>query len=413
MRTESVALEYIAGKSDKFWNAILEGTKVTVKYGRRGTFGQEQEKVFPNEGAAFDYYRTKVNEKLMKGYVDTHGTPTPPPPPSDAAMTKLAKGLAKIEAALRPDELQPEDFATPAIKQANATLNKVAPALEASLQATLQRIGVPEVRPMLAEEVRADTLPTYIADDRFVLQQKLDGARLMVHSTGGKLMVLGRAGQSSQYQPMFTRAPHADLLSLGDCVVDGELIGQTLWLFDLPSHPAGGIDLATPYGDRLAALQGLMGAWNPDPAAFRLLRTAETFTEKAELALECLKKGAEGVMIKDVNAKYEAGVRVNTVLKAKFVRDADFVITAVGSDGKSNYSLSLFKDGVLTEVGRCSSIGKTPCDVGDVATVRFLYVGAQGQLYQPRFICKRDDKDADECVYDQIADAHVNKEVLV
>jgi len=44
--------------------------------------------------------------------------------------------------------------------------------------------------------------------------------------------------------------------------------------------------------------------------------------------------------------------------------------------------------------------------------VKYLYIGADGRLYQPRFMRRRSDKAADECVWSQIEGHGVNKEVL-
>ena len=63
--------------------------------------------------------------------------------------------------------------------------------------------------------------------------------------------------------------------------------------------------------------------------------------------------------------------------------------------------------------GHASLIGKQKQDAiseGDVLEVKYLYVGANGRLYQTRIVRKRDDKPAQECTDAQLV--HVNKTVM-
>ncbi len=348
-------LVFIDGTSEKFWRAVLLGTTVTTYWGRIGTVGQSQSKKFAEPHVAEAAFTKAVNEKKGKGYVE--------------------QGDAEAMPAAAP------------------------------------KTSLPEIRPMLAEEVDQGRLPTYAADDKVVFQQKLDGHRVMLHVSDGKVSVIGRGGQDSQHSPLFARDSHSSVTKLGDVVLDGELIGQTLWLFDMP-FCRGIVAEASTYGDRMTALERLFEAWNPDPAAYRLLRTARTMEEKAELARDCLKDGMEGVMIKRLDAPYKAGKRVSTVMKAKFVKECDVVVTAVGVGGKDNYELGVYRDGELVNVGRCSAIGKAQVGVGAVIECRYLYFAVEDRLYQPRMMKVRTDKGATECLWSQFDHARVNKEVL-
>jgi ATP-dependent DNA ligase len=348
--------------SHKFWKASVVGAELTTTWGRLGTAGQTKTKTFATQSAAEEACVKAVNEKLAKGYVP--------------------------------------DGPLPLAQSANAAV------------AATARIGVPDLRPMLANDAAAGDLPRYAADDRWWFQQKVDGDRVMLTIRDGVPTVLGRAGQDSKHAPRFaSRAFAADLARLEDCTLDGELVGDVYLMFDLPEHITGNVTVDSPYVQRQNALDALFARWAPGPS-FALLRTARTHEEKSQLALDCFRAGGEGIMLKDTAARYKPGKRVDAMLKAKFVRDADFVVTGVGLDGHDNYALSLWTDGKLVEIGRCSAIGKARCEIGDVVTVRFLYIGANGQLYQPRMMCRRDDKRADECVYDQVAGTHVNKTIL-
>ncbi|OAI48009.1 hypothetical protein AYO44_08105 [Planctomycetaceae bacterium SCGC AG-212-F19] len=63
--------EFTDEKSNKFWNIELQGTKFTVIFGRIGTAGQMQTKMFADEAKAQAAHDKLVAEKLGKGYVET------------------------------------------------------------------------------------------------------------------------------------------------------------------------------------------------------------------------------------------------------------------------------------------------------------------------------------------------------
>jgi len=61
-------LEYVAGSSSKFWEVTVEATCVTVRYGRIGTRGRTQTKLFADAAAAFRDAQRQLRAKLAKGY---------------------------------------------------------------------------------------------------------------------------------------------------------------------------------------------------------------------------------------------------------------------------------------------------------------------------------------------------------
>src|SRR6516165_4891056 len=84
-------------KSHKFWNIDLQGSKLTVTYGRIGSAGQTQTKAFKDAAAAQKEHDKLVKEKLAKGYVET--TPSAKPQPRS-----MREALEEALAA-NPDEL--------------------------------------------------------------------------------------------------------------------------------------------------------------------------------------------------------------------------------------------------------------------------------------------------------------------
>lgn len=60
--------EFSDAKSNKFWEITVNGTEVTVRFGRIGTQGQTQTKNLPDSVKANNHADKLIEEKLTKGY---------------------------------------------------------------------------------------------------------------------------------------------------------------------------------------------------------------------------------------------------------------------------------------------------------------------------------------------------------
>ncbi|MRG93188.1 WGR domain-containing protein [Polyangium spumosum] len=56
------------GGSHKFYEVVIDGTKVSIRYGRIGDGGQKQEQKFRTAAEALGFAQKKINEKKKKGY---------------------------------------------------------------------------------------------------------------------------------------------------------------------------------------------------------------------------------------------------------------------------------------------------------------------------------------------------------
>jgi predicted DNA-binding WGR domain protein len=65
--------EFIGGGSAKFWEAVVSGCDVTVRYGRLGSDGQSLTKTFADVEAAQRHAEKLIGEKLKKGYKECVG----------------------------------------------------------------------------------------------------------------------------------------------------------------------------------------------------------------------------------------------------------------------------------------------------------------------------------------------------
>lgn len=278
--------------------------------------------------------------------------------------------------------------------------------------------------PMLAKEAKVSTLDHFFDDDTWVLEQKLDGHRVLLCSPGGNFpataLTRGGAPYTRGLPETLRDFRFPEGLAAGEFVIDGELVGGTFYVFDLPVSPA--TDPATTLNVRRFALEQTFEFWSQGHPHIKLVPQAKTREQKIALADKALKSNFEGLVAKRTESTYISGGRTESWLKVKFVTTADCIVLDVRDDGKESVRLGMVHwkgEGILSDsydlvdVGRASLIGKEKNGVinkGDVIEVRYLYAGAGGRLYQPTIVRKRTDKEMFECSTDQLK--HVNKAVL-
>lgn len=267
------------------------------------------------------------------------------------------------------------------------------------------------MRPMLAKpatEPFERAVMRAVNDPRIGLDIKMDGSRLLV-VVGPRITAYNRDGGRIDVPKPVARA----LKGLGTSTtlaLDGELVDGVYWLFDIAD---GGhlVNPSSPWQWRRTVLDQLYARWNPDPTLIRVVPWAIDTADKALLARDVIRTGGEGLLAKRIDSPYKPRKRDTERsphwTKLKHTKDADFVVTRLGVDGKQNMALGLFTPGLdrPMEVGECSALtGDGPrVKVGDVVTVTYLYVGANGRLVQPVTPRLRTDKRPEECGIDQLA----------
>lgn len=255
---------------------------------------------------------------------------------------------------------------------------------------------------MLARSLDLATVETYLTDDNWFAQQKLDGHRILITVTDGKVRALNREGVQRS-NPVPRKILEQFQCFPGEWCFDGELMTTgELWLFDLPTA-AGRVTPDNPFSFRYAVLERFMagGHWPTDPCV-RLLPVSRGTAAKRALFAELRDRGAEGLMFRHVEGRYRAGKRSDMTLKAKFTKTADVVVHEVRPEGRNNCTFRLFDNGVLVPAGSCSLEARPDVKPGDVIEVRYLYASDEGLLYQPTMLRIRKDKSPGECTVDQL-----------
>jgi DNA ligase-1 len=216
------------------------------------------------------------------------------------------------------------------------------------------------------------------------VEWKLDGARIQVHRDGGDVAVFTRTlDDVTARVPEIVEAALA--LEVGAAVLDGEAIALrpdgrphpfqvtgsrfssrrdvdalrrsvplTAVLFDA-LHVDGEDLLDRPGADRIAVLDAVA------PAALRVSRTVVDDAAAAAEALRgALARGHEGVMVKSLQAPYEAGRRGAGWLKVKPSHTLDLVVLAAEwGHGRRRGWLSNLHLGARDPAGGFVMLGKT------------------------------------------------------
>ena len=359
----TIRLFFQEGTSDKLYNATIYEDRgkytVHVEWGRRGSSLQEGNKAVRVTRAEAD----RTFDRLVR--------------------EKRAKGYEEITAAVQPAAVAPPVGQGSASKGGGPKRQVVGHAAQ------------------LLTALEDDELDRFLTDDAMIAQQKLDGVRVLVH-VGDTLVATNRSGQPTQ----MARGALGGLEYLPKgTIVDGEVLGTELWLFDVLAF-AGDDVRARGYLERWRLLdEELEPALTGDA---RILPLANGRRAKHTLHDKLRRAGAEGIVFKHRDAPYTSG-RGTTQRKYKFLKSADVLI--VENVGNA-YRMAVWDGRQLFDVGRvfAGTTNASRKDLDDrlgrgetiVAEVRYLYATDDHQLFQPVFVARREDKEADDCVRGQL-----------
>jgi bifunctional non-homologous end joining protein LigD len=256
-----------------------------------------------------------------------------------------------------------------------------------------------DLHPQLLNSVDEAEVERLLDDPDWFMQEKHDGRRMLLEKDGRMIIPINKKGFA--ISAPVTILQSAEKLKYS-CVVDGEHIGDYLYVFDLLE--LNGEDLrAQPFEQRYIALLSLIAGSHT-----RHIQIVQCFTtakdKRSWLNTFKLKK-AEGVVFKDKRAPYTAG-RPNsggTQLKHKFVASLSAVVTVINPQRSVTVSL-LDPDTGWHEAGNVTipANHKIPA-CGAVVEVRYLYAFTQSRkMFQPVYLGERRDVDQIECTMAQL-----------
>ena len=372
---KEVKLFFQEGNSDKVYYARIVPAGATVydvvvQWGRRGsTLSSGKKAVKVSLEKAQSTLERLVKEKTNKGYEALSG------------------------------QVKPAEVAPPAGEGSASKAGGVRKKVGRSAQL---------INPVDSHEVDA-----LLCDDRVLAQQKLDGNRVLCHIEEGEVLPTNRSGQKTQ-------APAQVLAGLvhlpKGTVVDGEIVGQVYWLFDVLSFAGRDVTGQSCF-ERLSILSDELEPGLSEPV--RVLESAITTQQKRALYERLQQASAEGIVFKRKDAPYTPGRPSSggTQLKCKFVSSADVVLV---ENAGNAYRMQVFDGGKAFDVGKVfsgtSNESRAFIDAALgkrkrlVAEVRYLYATDDSQLFQPIFVRVREDKAEKECLRSQLK--ATNREVV-
>ena len=339
-KEEAVTLYFKEGGSDRVYTAILKqegsGWVVNAQWGRRGNTMQNGTKT--KTPVTYEEAK-KIYDKLIKSKMGEGYTPGKTDKISASAITG--------------DDKAQRDTGT---------------------------------RPQLLNPIGEDVLEQYLTNDKYGAQEKYDGKRILIDIRDGQATGINRKGLAVELPQEIKDS----VSGLQAETLDGELIGDTYYTFDLLRHDGKGI-YTWPYKKRYAELEKLQFGNNVivGPLA---IGEAEKRTMYAKLKAE--KK--EGMVFKDLSAPYKAGRPASggTQLKHKFWESTTARVSKLNQ--KHSVALELLDDEGKNYVGVGNVTippNKEIPNVGEMVEIKYLYAYRGGSLYQPQYLGVRDDKD--------------------
>jgi DNA ligase-1 len=212
-------------------------------------------------------------------------------------------------------------------------------------------VGRP-VQPMLAASA-PDVATALDLTGAASVEWKLDGIRLQIHRDGSRVGLFTRnlndvTVRLSRVVAMVRSLPCRVV------VLDAEVVGDDARFFDV-LHVDGEDLLDRPLVERLAVLDGVTSGFSVPRLATSDPAAAGDFLDRA------LAAGHEGVMVKALGSRYEAGRRGGTWRKVKPVRTLDLVVLAVewGSGRRHGWLSNLHLGARVTGADGFVMVGKT------------------------------------------------------
>ncbi len=346
---ENITLYFREGNSDKVYQCAIEPAgdgrfAVTFAYGRRGGTLNPGSKT--SRPLAYDeakrIYDKLVREKTAKGYT----------PGADGTPYVGSNG-----------DRQPSGFL-----------------------------------PQLLNPIEEHEVATLLNNPDWCAQEKFDGRRLLLRKQGVAIDGINRKGLLVGLPETVFRAFRE---FPGDCVLDGESIGDVFHAFDLLE--LDGQDIRSwSYRQRLIGLMNLLGSVQQRPIC--LVETAFTTDQKQRRLQQLQSARREGIVFKRLNAPYTPG-RPNSgghQLKHKFYTTLSAVVAKLNAQRSVEIRL-IGKDGWRVAGNVTIPPNHSIPALGKVVEVRYLYAFPEsGIVYQPVYLGERSDVEPTDCLASQL-----------
>jgi len=242
----------------------------------------------------------------------------------------------------------------------------------------------------------------YLLDNIHCLQEKKDGKHILAGvDESYRVLVANKQGLETTLQKEIS-VSIAKIFGTNS-VVDGELIGNAFWVFDILMHNSNNCRRMT-YGERYRLLQSIMA--NNTLGNVFLVEAYFTPEDKKRKYQDIKNSGREGVVFKRVDAVFAEGrpTMGGDMLKVKFWKSCSAIVDETPT-GKSSFTSYVWgKNGERVYLGNCTVQSKPIPSAGTVVEIKYLYAHNNngGKLIQPIYLGERDDIDNSECTEAQL-----------
>jgi bifunctional non-homologous end joining protein LigD len=257
------------------------------------------------------------------------------------------------------------------------------------------------VLPMLLNPIDEEEVERYLLDDKWIAQQKHDGRRIMLRRNAGEWEAINRKGlivgcpevvlkEAKKFRGQYT------------VVLDGEMVGETYWVFDVIEDGR--------LWDREHTIYMLFQGMPKD--LIKVVASAYWVEGKRRMLAELKSANAEGIVFKHLDSPYKAG-RPNTggpAIKFKFYATASVIVAGVNA--KRSVAMSVHIGGRWILCGNVTiPPNKVIPRINDIIEVRYLNAFPESNvLFQPVFIGPRDDLVDYDCSFEQLKFKAPNEE---
>lgn len=256
------------------------------------------------------------------------------------------------------------------------------------------------VLPQLLNFVKEEEVSKYLDDDEWLMEEKKDGVRQMIRKNKKVVEGINKKGLITSL-PVTTEEAVRKACGVLDAQLDGELVGEVYWLFDLLSmgvHSYGTVSVNA----RLNAIN----EWFEESSYndyFKLVPIATGKQAKHKLYNKLKKDRAEGVVFKKLDSPYKAGRPASGGTQVKFKFKGSATVRCKEINDKNSFIMEMQENGNWIEVGNCTFFPtKTVPEVSKFYEVEYLYAYPGGSLFQPTLKEARTDSDESDCNLSQL-----------
>ena len=271
-------------------------------------------------------------------------------------------------------------------------------------QATPQGDRFTGIVPQLLNPISAQEADQYLDDADWFRQVKFDGERrLLKVDAAGVVTGINRKGLAVALPQAVEAEAQRLSRTVGPIVLDGEIIGNKLWVFDALEIGEDVRDLGAL--DRYLMVSGVGQLIVPSPHAPIEIAQAAWGAQAKRMMFDSLRDAClEGAVFKRSDAPYAPGRPASggTQLKLKFWESATLEVQAVNADRRS-VAVQGWDGQTSVALGNVTiPPNKAVPMVGEIVEVKYLYAHRGGAIYQPEYLGPRGDMAREDCSVSQL-----------